>query len=109
MIPEIGSVEFSSYSLGWSTYTSDGRYILGKQSNEDINAQLFVASGCNGSGVSASGGIGRAMADRLAERSKDFGEFDVTRFNPFPVVEEVFSEEFRKACASSRTKKFNAE
>ena len=58
-IPALGSLELNNYVSGFSSYTLDGKYIIGRQRQ---GTNLYVVSGCNGSGVAASGGIGELLA-----------------------------------------------
>ncbi|GMH78095.1 hypothetical protein TL16_g07665 [Triparma laevis f. inornata] len=99
ILPGISELEFKSYVPGWSSYTIDGKYILGEQGQN-----IYVASGCNGSGVSGAGGIGRIVKEGVM--GGGWGEFDLRMFEG--VEEDVFGEEFRNKCARARMKKFQA-
>jgi hypothetical protein len=60
MLPCIDRLAFPHYIAGLTTYTPDGRYLIGRVPGA-TNA-VSVATGCNGSGLSSAGGIGRLVA-----------------------------------------------
>jgi len=96
-IPSLENADIGCYTAGFSTYTPDGRYILG-----ELEKDFIVASGCNGSGVSACGGFGKAVADFISNETAFPNIFDPTRFSKYsPHTEEVL-----EACTKSRGKKF---
>ena len=124
-MPVIESAELQHWVAGMSTYTFDGKYSIGAHTSTE---RMYVASGCNGSGLSASGGIGKFIAglvDRTAfntdedwtsvldrERKGDprIGLYDPERQCKDRVDDEsVFSEAFRERCAMSRVRKFQSE
>lgn len=88
---------------GFSTYTPDGRFILG--SAPEV-AGLFVASGCCGAGVAASGGIGAAIAYLALGRDPalDLSPFRPDRFGAI----DPFDPTFRARCAAARSHKRSA-
>lgn len=123
-MPSIDSLQLQHYSAGMSTYTVDGQYIVGGLVNVP---GFFVATGCNGSGLSAAGGIGHHLANHIdciyrhlyaegstrswkhalsfARSQDDFARrYDPERHN---ATESFFSEAFRERCAMSRSKKFS--
>ena len=74
--PALNEARFESYMAGLSAYTPDGHFILG---GIDGIPGLFVAAGCCGSGVMASGGIGDALA-RLVMTGES--PYDLSPFKP---------------------------
>ena len=124
-MPEIESAELQHWVAGMSTYTFDGKYNVGAHTSTE---RMYVASGCNGSGLSASGGIGKFIAglvDRTAfitdddwtsildRERKDDPRIDL--YDPERQCKDqvddgsVFSETFRERCAMSRVRKFQSE
>ena len=86
---------------------------------------LFVASGCNGSGLSSAGGYGRIVAELVGEVGglgvegggggggtcgDDGRTYHAEReaFNParFDLRADFFAEPLRRSCVASRGKKF---
>ena len=59
-----GQVGWAHYTAGLSTYTIDGEYLLGAWPGV---GGLSVATGCNGSMLSAAGGVGRLVAAQVLE------------------------------------------
>jgi hypothetical protein len=126
----LGRLEIPHYIAGWTTYTPDGKYHIGDLTGGNYRGPkgLFVASGCNGSGLSSAGGYGRIVAELVGEvggggpgveggggdagaggNCGDDGTyhaereaFDPTRF----LITDFFAEPFRRFCAASRGKKF---
>ncbi|MEH6629804.1 MAG: FAD-binding oxidoreductase [Halopseudomonas aestusnigri] len=98
--PGLENARFESYMAGLSAYTPDGHFILG--SAGDISG-LYVAAGCCGSGVMASGGIGEALAEVIA---KGHAKYDLNAFDPhrFGTVDTT-SKEFQELCAKARARK----
>ena len=83
------------YVAGLSTYTPDGAFIIG-----EAKPGLFIATGCNGSGIAASGGIARLLADLLLGREP---AIDPTAFDPARLgTVDSYSAQFRDRCARSR-------
>ena len=98
--PGIMQARFSSYVCGLSSYTPDGKIILGPVPG--IEGMLAAAGDC-GSGVTLSAGIGDAIADLALGHVT---AFDITPFSParFGPV-NPFSEPFRERCAAARAAK----
>jgi len=98
--PKLGEMQIESYTSGLSTYTPDGHFVVGEI---DSIPGLFVAGGCCGSGIMASGGIGKALAGLILE-----GESfcDLTPFRPdrFGKVDPG-SAAFQARCAKARAGK----
>ena len=98
--PDIMEFRFADYISGLSTYTPDGQLVLGPVPGL---TGFLATTGCCGSGVMLSAGIGAATADlALARKSA----FDTTAFRPdrFGPV-DPFSQEFRARCAAARAAK----
>ncbi|WP_120498360.1 FAD-binding oxidoreductase [Kiloniella sp. EL199] len=98
--PKLEGARFESYMAGLSAYTPDGHFLLGE--TQAVNG-AFVAAGCCGSGVMASGGIGDALAELIidSKSSYDLSAFDLNRFGQV----DPSSEEFQLLCAQARAKK----
>lgn len=99
-LPSINDLRFERYVAGLSTYTPDGQFILGAV---DAVPGLYVASGCCGSGIMASGGIGEAMADLIldGECAYDLSPFRPDRFGKV----SPSTPSFRARCARARSGK----
>jgi 4-methylaminobutanoate oxidase (formaldehyde-forming) len=99
-IPRLDEMPLAHHITGLSTYTPDGRFILGRAG--DLEG-FFVAGGCCGTGVSASGGIGEAVASAvLGEKPRvDLAPFDPHRFGAI----DPFDPAFRERCAAARAGK----
>ena len=80
--------------------TPDGQFVLG--SVPDIDGFL-VATGCCGSGIGASGGIGSAIAELAIEGKTGFDleRFRTDRFGRI----DAFSPEWMQRCADARSNK----
>ncbi len=98
--PELEGARFESYMAGLSAYTPDGHFLLGAA---EAVTGMFVAAGCCGSGVMASGGIGDALAELVTKRksSYDLSSFDLNRFGQI----DPSSAEFQLLCAKARARK----
>jgi glycine/D-amino acid oxidase-like deaminating enzyme len=98
--PTFGDVGFKDYVAGLSAYTPDGHFILGEIEDRP---GLFVAAGCCGSGVMASGGIGEALAGLLLEGESPY---ELTPFKPnrFGNVDPATTG-FQALCARARAGK----
>ncbi len=99
-IPGLDALPLAHHITGLSTYTPDGRFLLGRAGD---TLGLYVAAGCCGTGVSASGGIGAALASLVLGEAPpiDLRDFAPGRFGPV----DPFSHEFRALCASARAGK----
>ena len=98
--PELETTQIMHYIAGPSTYTPDGQFVLG--SVPDIDGFL-VATGCCGSGIGASGGIGSAIAELAigGETGFDLESFRIDRFGRI----DAFSSEWLQRCADARSNK----
>ena len=99
-IPRLDELPLAHHITGLSTYTPDGRFILGEAGPV---RGFFVASGCNGTGVSCSGGIGEALASLVLRRPPPVAltAFDPARFAGI----DPFDPAFRDKCAAARSGK----
>lgn len=99
-IPALDELRLAHHICGLSTYTPDGCFILGRAGAVE---GFFVAGGCNGTGLSCSGGIGEAMAGLVlgAAPPVSLERFDPARFGSI----DPFDPAFREKCAAARTKK----
>jgi len=98
--PGLETTQIAHYISGPSTYTPDGQFVLG--SVPDIDGFL-VATGCCGSGIGASGGIGSAIAELAigGETGFDLESFRTDRFGRI----DTFSPEWMQLCADARSNK----
>lgn len=99
-IPDLDTLPLAHHITGLSTYTPDGRFILGGAGD---CSGFFVAGGCCGTGVSASGGIGASMASLILGEEPDV---DLTDFRPerFGAI-DPHDPGFRERCAAARAGK----
>lgn len=100
VIPTIDEWGFAHHIAGLSNYTPDGKFVLGPIPGVE---RFFLAGGCCGSGVAASGGFGQVIADLI---SGSESSIDITRYRPdrFGDVDPT-SEAFRERCAAARAGK----
>lgn len=98
--PALQDIGIKHYVAGFSGYTPDSQFVIGKPANI---AGLIVASGCCGAGISICGGVGKGVAELAANRpcSYDFSDFSLERFGYF----DPFSDEWMRLCASARSQK----
>ena len=98
--PLLESVGLAHYVSGPSTYTPDSDFILG--ACDGVEGYL-VATGCCGSGIAASGGVGRALAELIVE---GVSSLDLSRFSPDRFGElDAFDPEWLARCAATRAAK----
>ena len=98
--PGLMNARFENYLAGLSAYTPDGHFILGKT---DPVPGLFLAAGCCGSGVMASGGIGEALAEVIVGEDPSY-DLKPFRYDRFGAVDPS-SEDFQTLCAEARARK----
>lgn len=101
IFPALEQVGIAHYISGISSYTPDGKPLLGTTELPG----LLVASGCSGGGIALSGGIGRMLAEIALGRDPftDVKPFRVDRFGQV----DSFSEAFRIQCALARSQKIS--
>jgi 4-methylaminobutanoate oxidase (formaldehyde-forming) len=99
-IPRLDELPLAHHIAGLSTYTPDGRFLLGRCGPIE---RLYVAGGCCGTGVAASGGIGGSLASLVLDEPPDIDltDFAPDRFGPV----DPYSEAFRERCAAARAGK----
>ncbi|WP_431685569.1 NAD(P)/FAD-dependent oxidoreductase [Hahella sp. NBU794] len=97
-LPMLDELRVAAYVSGVSSYTPDGRFLIGAL---EIPG-LWLASGCCGGGVGASGGYGRLIAE-LVSGVRPFTNaslYDPNRFDAHDV--NPFDPAFRLRCALAR-------
>jgi sarcosine oxidase, subunit beta len=99
-IPQLDDLPLAHHITGLSTYTPDGRFLIGRAGPLE---GFYVAGGCCGTGVSASGGIGASLASVVLGEAPaiDLADFRPDRFGPI----EPYGEAFRELCAAARAGK----
>ncbi|MBV0932882.1 NAD(P)/FAD-dependent oxidoreductase [Marinobacterium weihaiense] len=99
VFPALAQLGIAHYLTGVSSYTPDGKPLLGVTALPG----LLVGTGCSGGGIALSGGIGRLLAEQALEQplSTDATPFAVDRFGAV----DPFSEAFRVRCALARSQK----
>jgi 4-methylaminobutanoate oxidase (formaldehyde-forming) len=99
-LPAIDSLGVAHYITGPSNYTPDGQPIVGASNTV---RGLFVASGCNGSGITYSGGIARLVAQLVCNETPFV---DATRMDPNRALHtDPFAAAFLQSCAQARANK----
>ena len=98
-IPQLDALPLAHHIAGLSTYTPDGRFLIGQAGPDG----LYVAGGCCGTGVASSGGIGAAVASLMVGEPPDI---DLADFAPdrFGAV-DPYGDAFRERCAAARATK----
>ncbi|NDP39398.1 MAG: FAD-binding oxidoreductase [Rhodoferax sp.] len=98
--PALNTLGMAHYITGPSTYTPDGQLIIGASR---AFAGLFVATGCNGSGITFSGGVGRLVAELVCGEPAFVTPevFDPERYGDF----DPYAMAFLKSCAAARAQK----
>ena len=98
--PAIERLGIAHYITGPSNYTPDGQPIAGASAAIE---GLLVASGCNGSGITYSAGVGRLITELIC------GEppfVDASRLDPARALQiDPFSPTFLQTCAHARATK----
>lgn len=98
--PAINTLGMAQYITGPSNYTPDGQLIIG--ASRTISG-LFVATGCNGSGITFSGGVGRLVAELVCGAPAFVAPevFDPQRYGDF----DPYAADFLASCANARAMK----
>ena len=95
--PAIERLGIAHYITGPSNYTPDGRPIVGAS---PAIAGLLVATGCNGSGITYSAGVGRLIAELICGETPFI---DASRLDPARALQiDPFAPVFLRACAHAR-------
>lgn len=99
-LPALDRLGMARYVGGLSTYSIDGNFVVGPA---DGVPGLVIAAGCNGTGIAASAGIARLVADVLAGRPSaiDRSPYKPDRCGRF----DAYSLQYRERCSASRTTK----
>jgi 4-methylaminobutanoate oxidase (formaldehyde-forming) len=99
-IPELDALPLAHHITGLSTYTPDGRFLIGRAGPLE---GFYVAGGCCGNGIAASGGIGACIASLVLKHPApvDLTDFDPARFGAI----DPYGEDFRARCAAARAGK----
>jgi 4-methylaminobutanoate oxidase (formaldehyde-forming) len=98
--PAIERLGIASYITGPSNYTPDGQPIVGASV---MIAGLLVATGCNGSGITYSGGVGRLIAELICGETPFV---NASRLDPERALHiDPFSPTFLQTCAHARATK----
>ena len=101
--PLLENAQLNHYIAGVSSYTPDGKPLLGKAPGWH---NFYVASGCSGAGIAWSGGIGKAMAASITGQDceLDLSPYGLNRFAAQEDL-DVFSDEFQQQCVLARSQK----
>ena len=78
-IPDIDEFRPMRYTSAKTTYTPDGMPVLGYVKQPGL-PRMFAVSGCNGYGVTWSGGFGRVVSESLLGIQKLPAEIDAKRY-----------------------------
>ncbi len=99
VFPAIERLGIAHYLTGVSSYTPDGKPLIGATNVPG----LLVGTGCSGGGIALSGGMGRLLAEIALELEPfcSAAPFDMSRFGQV----DPFDESFREQCALARSKK----
>jgi sarcosine oxidase subunit beta len=98
--PAIKRLGIAHYITGPSNYTPDGQPIVGASA---AIAGLLVATGCNGSGITYSAGVGRLITELICG---DTPFMDASRLDPARALQiNPFAPAFLQACAHARATK----
>ncbi|MEI8170012.1 MAG: FAD-dependent oxidoreductase [Rhodoferax sp.] len=98
--PAIERLGIAHYITGPSNYTPDGQPIVGASG---AITGLMVATGCNGSGITYSAGVGRLIAELICGESSFV---DASRLDPARALQiDPFAPAFLQACAHARATK----
>jgi 4-methylaminobutanoate oxidase (formaldehyde-forming) len=98
--PAIGRLGIAHYITGPSNYTPDGQPIVGASA---AITGLLVATGCNGSGITYSAGVGRLISELICGETPFV---DASRMDPARALQiDPFSPTFLQTCAHARATK----
>jgi 4-methylaminobutanoate oxidase (formaldehyde-forming) len=98
--PAIKRLGIAHYITGPSNYTPDGQPIVGASARV---AGLLVATGCNGSCITYSGGVGRLITELICGETPFM---DASRLDPARALQiDPFAPAFLLACAHARATK----
>lgn len=98
--PAIERLGMAHYITGPSNYTPDGQPIVGASA---AISGLLVATGCNGSGITYSAGVGRLITELICGETPFI---DARRLDPARALHiDPFALTFLQACAHARATK----
>ncbi len=98
--PAIERIGIAHYITGPSNYTPDGQPIVGACAAIE---GLLVATGCNGSGITYSAGVGRLITELICGETPFV---DASRLDPSRALQvDPFSPAFLQSCAHARATK----
>ena len=98
--PALERLGIAHYITGPSNYTPDGQPIVGASA---AIAGLLVATGCNGSGITYSAGVGRLVTELICGETPFI---DASRLDPARTLQiDPFAPAFLQACAHARATK----
>lgn len=98
--PALERLGIAHYVTGPSNYTPDAQPIVGASARI---SGLLVATGCNGSGITYSAGVGRLIAELICDETPFT---DASRFDPARALQiNPFDPAFLQACARARATK----
>lgn len=102
--PLLETAQLNHYIAGVSSYTPDGKPLLGLAPGW---SNFYVASGCSGAGIAWSGGIGKAISAVMLKQpcELDIQPYALSRFTDQDSRIDVFSDEFQQQCARARSQK----
>ena len=97
VLPQLAELKIDEYRQGMITCTPDGRFAIGAVPGVE---RLWMAGGCGGTGIAASGAIGRWLANLAVNghAGDDIGVYDPGRFAKQPEDKEWLR---RSACQTS--------
>jgi len=104
LCPLLEQAQLAHYLSGVSSYTPDGKPLLGCL---EQYSNAFVATGCSGAGIAFSAGIGRLLSEQILEQPTFVNpeEFSPSRFAAMQPKADPMSPEFRLHCARARSGK----
>lgn len=104
LCPLLEQAQLAHYLSGVSSYTPDGKPLLGRL---EQYSNVFVATGCSGAGIAFSAGIGRLLSEQILEQPTFVNpeEFSPSRFAAMQPKADPMSPEFRLHCARARSGK----
>ena len=96
MIPMLQNMGIRHFMNGPESFTPDNRFIVG-EAPELKN--FFVAAGFNSQGILSSAGVGRALAEWIAEgqATMDLSEIDIARFQRFQINRRYLHDRTRES------------
>lgn len=101
--PVLDRLGIAHHITGPSNYTPDGGLVLGP---DPALHGLFVASGCNGSGITFSGGVGRLVAEWIAGEPGFVSPALTARWSPARAGHfDPYDRAFLQSCAAARAQK----